>query len=479
MFAAMIAPAALLGILLLATAAAASDESSTAPPNIVLVVADDLGASDLGCTGNRFHETPSLDRLASRGVRFSAAYANAPNCAPSRASILTGLTPPRHGILTVGIAERGDPARRKLVPPPTEVWLLGEHVTLAEALRDAGYACAHVGKWHLGQEKMGGPLLHGFESNVGGNLSGGPRRYFSPYRNPNLPDGPPGEHLTDRLTDEACRFIESHRDRPFFLHLAYYAVHTPHRAKPEKVERYREKASSAQGSREENPVFAAMVESLDEGVGRLVETLERTGLAERTVLVFFSDNGAHARLTSNKPFRGGKGMIYEGGIRVPLLVSGPGVNEPGRVCDEPVQGSDLLPTLLELAGVSLPREGVIDGTSLVPLLGGAASLPRAAIFWHCPVYLEGKRHPGAPDRWFRMRPCGAVRQGRYKLIERFEDGGRELYDLVADPSESRDLAGAQPARVRDLSHLLARWRSEVGAVVPADPNPFYEEGSGR
>ena len=426
-------------------------------PNLVLFLVDDLGWRDVGFAGNEVFETPAVDRLADGGVRFESAYSNAPNCAPSRASLLTGLYTPRHGIYTVLGAARGPAEQRALVPVTNTTSLGAGFTTLAEVLSDAGYATASIGKWHLGDD----PREHGFDLNVAGTRSGHPESYFSPYGNEALADGPPGESLTERLTDEALGFIRSNAERPFFLYLSHYAVHTPLQA-PEELER---KYAARTETRRE-ATYAAMVESVDASLGRVLGLLDELDLAERTVVCFTSDNGALEGVTSMEPLRGQKGHIEEAGIRVPLVVRWPGRIPAGESVRTPVIGSDLFPTFVQLAGASAPP---VDGESLVPLLLGDGTLDRKAIFWHFPAYLE----PYGSSTEFRARPCGAVRRGRYKLIEHFEDGRLELFDLREDPGEASNLAEERPDLRAELHGVLREWREEVGAPVPTEPNPDF------
>ncbi len=439
--------------------------------NIVFIMADDLGWRDVGFMGSRFYDTPNLDRLAGEGMVFTDAYANAPNCAPTRASLLTGQYSPRHGVITVNSSERGESFRRKLIPVENKLELGPDAVTIAEILDDAGYATASVGKWHLGDDPETGPVSQGFGLNVGGYHLGHPRSHFSPYSNPALPDGPPGEYLGERLTNEAVEFLRANRDQPFFLYLPFYNVHTPIQPRPELVERYRTRAPDGD---QRNPEYAAMVEAMDSCVGRVLAALDELKLADDTVVFFFSDNGGHLKYTDNSPLRGGKGMLQEGGIRVPLIVRAPGRTVAGSRCGVPVIGVDFLPTMLELAGVSPQRGLALDGTSIVPLLDGAAELPREAIFWHLPVYLENWSYSDIRDPHWRLTPSGAVRAGRWKLIEHFEDWSVELYDLEHDVGETHNLADSHPAERDRLRSLLRQWRKDVGARVPVERNPDYD-----
>ncbi|MEM7309331.1 MAG: sulfatase [Planctomycetota bacterium] len=456
----------MIGLLLaLAGALAAVQEEATSRPNVVLFYADDLGWRDVGFAGSAFYETPHLDRLAREGLVFTDAYSNGPNCAPSRACLMSGLWTPRHGVYTVGSAARGKAKNRALIPIENRTDLAPEHVTLAEALGAAGYATCHVGKWHLGDD----PRAQGFDVNVGGLAAGSPPGgHFAPYRNAALADGPEGEYLTDRLTDEAIAFLREERSQPFFLYLAHYAVHTPIQAPEELTERFADKPADG-GQR--NAKYAGMVASLDASLGRIRTALDELGLADNTVVLFTSDNGGHGPVTSMAPLRGAKGMLYEGGIRVPLVALWPGRTAAGTRCAEPVSGLDLYPTLLAVTGASAPEGWTPDGANLVPLLGGAAELGREALFWHFPAYLQATGKGGAGP--WRTTPASAVRAGRYKLLEFYEDGRLELYDLAQDPGEERDLAAERPELRDELHARLSRWRERTAAPVPTERNPKY------
>ncbi|MBM4086612.1 MAG: sulfatase [Lentisphaerae bacterium] len=438
-----------------------------AKPNIVFILADDLGWKDTACMGSHFYKTPRIDQLAAQGMIFSDAYANAPNCAPTRACLLTGLYSPRHGVYTVGASARGRPEDRKLIPTPNTEVLDPRFVTIAEALKSAGYATASIGKWHLGQDPKSGPQAQGFDVNIGGNQSGAPKSYFSPYGNPDLPDGPKGEYVTDRLGDEAVNFIKDNRQRPFFLYLPHFAVHTPHQAKPELIAQYKGKPGEG---RQRDPTYAAMIESLDQSVGRVLDCLDTEGLADNTVVVFFSDNGGFGPITDMTPLRGSKGMLYEGGIREPTIVRWPGRVKPGSTCDTPIIGVDFFPTLLEIAGAKAPTEQPRDGVSLLPVLAGGAIPPRD-LFWHEPVYLEA--YEKAQGRW-RCTPSSAIRGGDWKLIEFFEDNHVELYNLKDDIGETTNLAEKLPEKAQELRKRLAEWRQAVNAPVPTQLNPRYQ-----
>ena len=451
----------LLGVLALAAAVAGSDLAGAGTgvrPNFVLIVADDLGWTDLSCYGSRFYQTPNIDRLARQGVQFTQAYSACTVCSPTRAALLTGKYPARLH-LTDWIKGHDYP-RAKLKPPEWTMHLPLEEITLAEALRPAGYATASIGKWHLG-----GPAFYpehqGFDLNLGGCDKGQPPSYFSPYKIPTLPDGPVGEFLTDREGAEACRFIEANRARPFFLYLPHHAVHTPLMAKSDVVAKYRARIRT--GLAQSNAVYAGLIESVDDSVGKVLRTLDTLNLADHTVVIFTSDNGGLVlnRITSNLPLRAGKGSAYEGGVRIPLIVRWPGVTRPGSTNETPVISADHYPTLLEIAGVKTAPDQLVDGESLVPLLKGTGPLKRDALYWHYPHY-----HPGGAT------PYSAIRQGDFKLIEFFEDNHAELYDLRQDLSERHDLSRSEPEKAAAMRAKLQAWRSGVGAQSPV-PNPNY------
>jgi len=462
-----------------------------AEPNFVFFLVDDLGWRDLGCYGSNFYETPSIDGMADDGVRFTQAYAACPVCSPTRASILTGKYPQRVGITDyINTPGANQPHKwnrnTKLLPAPYADRLAHEELTLAERLKAAGYATFFAGKWHLGPEGHF-PEDQGFDFNLGGLDRGGPYggdKYFSPYGNIRLPDGPPGEHLPARLAEETAKFIAEHKDEKFLAYLSFYSVHTPLIARDDLVAKYQAKARTIgfagprwvqDGYRlarqeQDHPVYAGMVEAMDQAVGRVLRALDENGLADETIVFLMSDNGglstSEGSPTSNLPLRGGKGWMYEGGIREPMIVRGYGGS--GRVEHEPVTSVDFLPTILEMAGLDAPKEEGIDGVSLVPLLDGEA-FDRGPLYWHYPHY---GNQGGAPS--------GAIRDGRWKLIEWYEDGKLELFDLSSDPGERYDRARQYPQRAAEMRTRLKLWRDEVGAKMPTE-NEAYREGapSGR
>jgi len=457
-------------ICLFSAAKACSLTGQEQQANIVFILADDLGWMDVGFNGSQFYETPHLDRLASRGVFFSNAYSNAPICAPSRAAILSGQYAPRTGFYTNHSPERGKASWRAVHPPPNHHGLDLEKITLAEVLRAHGYRTFHGGKWHLGDTPDLYPEYQGFEVNRGGYKSGRPPTYFSPYQNPRLEDGPPGEYLSDRLASEAIAFMEASGEDPFFVYLSFYAPHTPIMAKDSLVRKYYPKAHH---NGQFDPVYAAMIESLDHNVGRVLSHLEERGKADNTIVVFFSDNGVTPFVAPDGPLRGHKGTLYEGGIRVPLILSLPGGMQ-GKVMDTPVLGLDLYPTLLDLAGIDFPEDYILDGQSLRPLLTGEGSFRERSLFWHFPAYLQGEY--GMKELW-RTKPVSVVRKGPFKLIENLEDGSLELYDLENDLGERVNLAETQGEKAREMFKLLQDWRQQMEVHYPLEANEAYDASS--
>jgi arylsulfatase A-like enzyme len=460
-------------------------------PNLIFILMDDLGWRDLGCYGSSFYETPNLDNLATQGVRFTDAYAACPVCSPTRASILTGKYPATLGVTDwIDWTHQLHPCRGKVVDVPYIDHLpLHEH-SIARALKDAGYRTWHVGKWHLGGADFS-PEKHGFDVNIGGCEWGCPHHgYFSPWGIPKLPDAPKGIYLTDYLTDQAIRLIHNRDDRPFFLNLCHYAVHTPIQAKPNDIVRFDEKAKAMGLDKvstieegdffpcehkkhlriqrrivQSNPVYAAMIANLDWNIGRLLKALRDRGLENNTAIVFTSDNGglatAEGSPTSNRPLVEGKGWMYEGGVREPLIIKWPGVVRPGTICDAPVISPDFYPTFLDMAELTQIPEQHRDGVSFASLLRGDTSFNRGPLYWHYPHYGNQGGTPGS-----------SIRMGDFKLIEFFEDGRLELYNLRDDIGETRNLVETMPDTARKMRQMLAEWRDRVDARIP-QRNPDF------
>jgi arylsulfatase A-like enzyme len=460
---------ALLALAPVAQAAAADDPPAPKRPNIVIILADDLGCTDLGCQGSGYYETPNIDRLAARGMRFTHGYSCGPNCQPTRAALMSGQYAPRTGVYTVGSVERFAWRTRSLRPVENAVKLPLTTYTLGQAVRDAGYVTGHFGKWHLGQDEAHHPLKRGFDEAI---VSMG--KHFDFDTSPRV-DYPEGTYLADFLTDKAVDFIARHKDRPFYLELHHYAVHAPYQAKPELTARF---VGTKPVGGHHDPVYAAMIASVDESVGRVLKTIDDLGLGDDTLVIFTSDNGgvggyaregikAGKEITDNAPLRGGKGMLYEGGVRIPYVFRWTGKIPAGKTSDHPINSVDLYPTLLELAGGR--AKGTLDGVSYLRLLtsGGADRPDRGPLYWHFPGYL------GASKGYWRATPAGAIRDGDWKVVESFETGKVELYNLRDDPGEKRDLAADQPDRAAELHAKLAAWRKAIHAPMPTphDPEP--------
>lgn len=453
-----------------------------AVPNILFILADDMGWTGPACYGSDLHETPNIDRLASRGVRFTQAYSASPVCSPTRAAFMTGQDPARLHLTIwheAAVGRRESKGNKPLAPPITETNLGLEYTTIAEVLHGAGYQTAHVGKWHLGDAGHY-PETQGFDATVGASFYGAPLTYWYPYKGerttgngereyryvPGLAFGKEGEYLTDRLTDEALGLMERMHDngKPFFLYMAYHSPHTPIEGKPDLVAYYQQKIR--EGMTHKNARYAAMVHSLDQNVGRLLDKLEALGIADSTLVVFNSDNGGFdqvrdgEQVTSNAPLRSGKGSAYEGGIRVPLIIRWPGVTPENATCDTPVTTMDFYPTILEAIGRQPAAGTPCDGVSLLPVLKSpAADLPDRDLHWHFPHYYD------------TTTPVSAIRHGDWKLLEYYEDGQLELYHLKDDLGETRNLADSQPSVLHDLHTRLATWRKSVDAQLPEKNTP--------
>ncbi|WP_343330717.1 sulfatase [Polaribacter staleyi] len=444
-------------------------KQQTKQPNIVFLLVDDLGFGDFGCYGAQFNETPNIDKLASQGMLFKNAYAAATVCSPSRGAILTGQYPARTH-LTDWIAGHEFP-NAKLSVPDWNIRIEHQLTTLPEALKEGGYATAFFGKWHLMPSNQPDfeehyPTNHGFDINVGGREWGQPKgkgKYFSPFEMPNLDDGKPGDFLTDKLTDAALQFIDTtNKKNPFLLYFSYYTVHGPVMCPPKLEEKYKEKAKNFINSKNEyiNPKRAGMVEALDNSVGRLVEKLEELGISENTIIVLTGDNGGNFDETTGG-LKGYKGFSHEGGVREPLIVKWPGKTKGGSVSDEVVIGTDFYPTFLDVANLPLRPKDHKDGISMLPLLNGTSKkLDRDTFYWHYPHY-------------HRTKPYGAIRKGNYKLIQFFEDGRLELYDLSVDPNETHNIAVTQPEIASKLLENLKEWQVSVGTQMMKE-NPNYD-----
>ena len=454
----MIPPTLVRLVLALTAALTSAAPSAAATPNILFVLIDDLGWMDLRCQGNLHLDTPNIDHFAGQGMRFTDAYAPAPVCSPTRAAILTGQSPARLQI-TNHLPEqaRFTPATSKLLPAEIGDHLPLEQVTIAERLKnDAGYATAFIGKWHLyvGNASQFNPLAQGFDVNLGGCSLGGPPTYFDPYGIGFLPDRKKGEYLPDRLADEAISFMKQQhaRGKSFYTALFHYTVHWPMEAPEQLVAKYKDRPLV--GYRDSR--YAAMIEAMDAAFGRVMAALDETGLADNTLVVFASDNGVYGGVGDCRPLRGDKGHLYEGGIRVPLIVRWPGKVKPGSVSGEPVSLTDFFPTLLEVAGLK-PSSGVAaDGESLVPLLRGEGRPRREAIFWHYPNFAFHSEN----------RLGSAIRMGDHKLIRFSDDDSVELYNLKDDISEAHNLAAAKPELAAAMRQRLEAWLKDSGAKLP-------------
>ena len=445
---------------LLATGLAPAAETA-AKPNIVFILADDLGYTDLACFGSGYYETPNLDKLAAQGMKFTDGHTCGPNCQPTRAALLSGQYGPRTGVYTVGGIDRFDWQSRPLRPVDNVTMLPLDKVTMADALKSAGYATAMFGKWHLGEQGDYHPSKRGFDEAI---VSMG--QHFDFKTNPETPY-PDGTYLADFLTDKAVDFIGRHKDGPFFLYLPHFGVHSPYQAKEDMIADFKDKPPAGG---HHDPTYAAMIASVDQSVGRVVAKLDELGLADNTLVLFSSDNGGvggYARagimknngVTDNAPLRGGKGMLYEGGHRVPFIFRWPGKVAAGSTCPTPILSVDLYPTFVDLAGGTPPEGTTLDGVSVLSLLTGGG-LDRGATYWHFPGYL------GASGDSWRTTPVGVIRDGDWKLLEFFETGGLELYNLRDDLGETDDLAARMPDKVKALHAKMLAWRQEVGAPMP-------------
>ena len=452
-----------------------SGKKADLKPNIVFIMIDDLGWKDISYMGSQYYETPGIDSLAKAGMIFTQAYSNAANSAPTRACLLTGQYTPRHGLYTVSNSDRGKSKDRRLVPTENNEIVSTDKIIIAEALKKGGYVTASIGKWHIGKT----PVEHGFDIGFDRDSLGYKGNHFNAK----------GEYLADRLTDEAIRYIRENNPlvtgKPIFLSLTHHAVHTPIQAKNEITAKYDTKESEGC---HKNPVYAAMIESVDESVTRVINTLQELGLSENTAFVFFSDNGGHGTYTCQEPLRGGKGMFYEGGIRVPMFIYWPGNVKSGMICDIPVISTDFYPTFIDIAGIEKPDNYELDGKSILPLMKGQKSIDREMLFWHFPAYLEAYAglKEDSRDTLFRTRPVSVIRKGDWKLLMFHEewvlDGGRdsietnnsvELYNLKADLGETNNLCNKEVEIRDELLDDLLRWIDDTGAPIPDEANSDY------
>ncbi|GAB1308899.1 sulfatase [Urechidicola sp. KH5] len=444
-------------------------------PNVVLILVDDLGWTDLGSFGSDLYQTPSIDKLAADGVQFTNSYSACTVCSPTRAAIVTGKYPARINV-TDWIEGHKYPWAKLNVPDWT-MYLPDEEYTMAEAFKDAGYQTAHFGKWHLGEQEKNWPEYHGFDLNVGGWKKGAPHRnkklgsngYFSPYGNPRLTDGEEGEYLTERLTNEVINFIDQNGDNPFFINFWLYNVHTPLQATQDKIDKYESIIDST--ARHTNATYAAMVEHMDDAVGKIINKLEEKGLLENTIVLFSSDNGGligknpKKPVTNNTPLRTGKGDIYEGGVKIPTIIYAPNRVKGGQKVATPIISMDYYPTLMELAGISSDKiaQQTVDGKSLVPEISNQNNV-REALYWHYPHY-----HQEGGE------PYSAIRLGDWKLIEKFESNTFELYNLKTDISEKHNVLQQHPDISIELKDKLKAWRIEVDAQYPSENENFIKE----
>jgi len=433
-------------------------------PNIIFILADDLGWTDLGCQGSKYYESPNIDRLAEQGLRFTSAYTCGPNCQPTRAALMSGQYGPRTGIYTVGGIDRFPWQTRPLRPVDNVVQLGLKKVTLADSMKKAGYATAMFGKWHLGSAMEYHPSKRGFDEAI---VSDG--KHFDFVTSPKVAY-PKGAYLADFLTDKAVDFITKNKEKPFFLYLPHFGVHSPHEAKPDLIKKFAAKTGVGGHN---NATYAAMIASVDESVGRIMATLDELKLSENTLVIFSSDNGGvggyvreglkkSGDITDNTPLRSGKGCLYEGGTRVPFIARWPGHIPVKTTTDVPVISVDFYPSFLELAQGAAPKGQPLDGASFIECLtsGGKTSPKRDALYWHFPGYL------GAGEGTWRTTPAGAIRMGDYKLIEFFEDGKKELYNLRDDLSQTTNLAEKMPEKTKELHDKMVAWRKDINAPMP-------------
>ncbi len=492
----------LLAIFFLIACGFVQAQNQPKKPNVLIILADDLGWADLSCYGSTFYETPNLDALARGGTKFTQAYATAPVCSPTRSSLMTGKLPVKTGVTDwiPGRQENGKASSyEKMVGPATAFQLGLQENTIAEQLQKSGYKTFFAGKWHLGEEEKYWPEYQGFQTNIGGWSKGGPTGrkddstggYFTPYQNPRLPDGPPGEYLTDRLTNECLRFLDSNKSQPFLLLYSLYAVHNPLQAPPSLIRKYEIKrkgvlkegqsafakdeqwmiyeAGWRRRTIQENPVYAAMIENMDSNIGRILAKLKEEGIDDNTLIIFTSDNGglstAEGSPTVNGPLRAGKGWLYEGGIRVPFIMYWKGRVLKNLSTDLPITLADIFPTIAKVADSKYILDASVDGKDIFQLLKDSSTYRNRPLYWHYPHYSNQGGKPGA-----------AIREGNWKLIYNYEDESVELYDLLHDVSEQNDLSAAKPETTSMLKSKLQKWLSDTHAAFPKKNNNYRPDG---
>ncbi len=441
-----------------------STQNENPKPNILLINIDDMGWRDVGFMGSKYYETPNIDKLAKGGVIFTNAYAAASNCAPSRACLMSGQWPQRNGIYTVANSDRGKSRDRKIIPVKNNEYMPADNILIPQVLKKAGYTTCHAGKWHLSDT----PLSFGFDVNIGGCHAGNPGSYYPPYKRVPLDAPTKDYYLTNLIMDKTIEFLKTTGNKPFFMYYSPYAVHAPLQPVKSLLLKYKNKA---EWNGQKNAKYATMVENLDTQIGRMIRYLKESGKLNNTFILFISDNGGVYRFTKQWPLRAGKGSYYEGGIREPMFINWPGKIDGGVKIDVPVTNLDIYPTLLNVAGATIPDGKTIDGRSVLPIIKGARIALRP-LFWHFPIYLEGGNIE-TQDVKFRTRPGSAIRLGNWKLIQYFENNDIELYNLNNDIGEKNNLAKTNPEMVKKLVGMLDKWRKNTNAPVPSELNPNY------
>ena len=459
-----------LSFLLLLMLLNSCNKESLEKPNIVLIVADDLGWSDLSYMGSEYYETPNIDKLSKSGMTFYNGYASSANCAPSRATMLSGKYHTEHGIYTVRNSDRGSRKTRKIIPIETKTTLDLDFFVIPEMLKEMGYTNGHFGKWHLGDVGFH-PEQSGFDVNIGGNRHGGPGGYFAPYPNPELENEPKGEYLTDRIGDEVVKFIDINKENNFFAYVPFFSVHTPIQSKPDYQKKYNNKESNEFHNRAD---YAGMIQSLDENIGKILDKIDALNLSENTLIIFTSDNGGIRAISNQYPLRAGKGSYYEGGIKVPMIFSWKGKIEAKTESYERVSNLDFYPTIKKLVGYNKSID--LDGEDLTPIFKGE-KLKKRELYFHFPVYLEPYRVQldGGTDPLFRTRPGTVIIKDNWKLHHYYEDNKFELYDLEKDISESENLSEINKEKKNELLIDLNNWRKTNNAPIPSRANPYYDQ----